>query len=209
MSDGVDAAGEADTLVIPLDPPITVKGGEWAQITLVEPRAQQVRLAEKELDERLSEASHTAYQMELVRAVAGVPKAVVEALRVRQLGEAYNFLAGFMDDPYEDIDQANEAPPDTLDLPIEPPLTWNKGSYPSLPLREPTAEELRKARGFMRSGVTPYTHRSYQMELLQMVTGFNPAIIHGLRIRTLTEASRHLALFIAAGRRAGKASRSS
>ena len=198
-----------DTLVISLDPPIRSKGGEWAQLTLVEPRAQQVRLAEKELDAAMSPASQTAYQMELVRAVADVPKHVVEALRVRHLGEAFNFVAGFMDDPYDDIDQAGDALPDPLDLPIEPPLTWNKGVYASLPLREPTAEELRKAQAFMRSGVTPYTHRSYQMELLQMVTGLNPAIIHGLRIRTLTEASRHLALFIAAGRKAGKRSPSS
>ena len=198
-----------DSYDMPLDPPVVVKGVTYDVLHLQEPRAQQVRQAEQKLDANLSEASITDYYIALIQSVAKVPPVVVEALSVRQFGEAYGFLERFIaDNPYGDIEQ-EDVPPDTFEMPLDPPLAWNGGEIHALTLREPTTGELRRARGFKRAGITPYSERTYGMELLTMVTGVNAAVIHGLRIRDYTRASRHLALFIIAGRRAGSRSPSS
>lgn len=198
---------EADILVLALDPPVKVKGGECASLTLCEPRARHVRDAEKKLDARLSEASITDHDIALVASCSGASEDVVKALPVRRLSAAVNFLMGFVKDPYADLEdeQLDDLPEAEFEIAVEPPLTWSGASFSVLVLREPTAEELRKARQFTRSSITPYTVRCREMELLRLVTGLQPAVIDGLRIRTQVEASRQLARFIEAGRRAGSA----
>ena len=200
-----EAAAEApvfETLELELSPPVTVRGVTYDVLRLQEPRAQQVRSAEQKLDSTLSEASVTEYQMELVRQVAKVTDDVVKALTVRQLYGAYNFLADFITDPYAGME--GDAEPQAIEMPLSASLSFSGGQVTSLSLREPTAEELRRARNLMRTATTPYTHRSYEMSLLESVTGLPAEVIHGLRIRDLTRASRHLAGFIEAGRKTGK-----
>ena len=198
----------ADTLDLVLDPPVKAKGGECASLTLTEPRARHVRDAEKKLDARLSEASITEYEMALIKACSGADDAVVQALTARQAGAAMAFLQPFVGDPTADMDDdpLDDLPEAAFDVAIEPPVTWSKISYPALPLREPTLEELKRSRQFTKQAITPYTVRCRDMELLRLVTNLPPAVIDGLRIRTLTEATRQLARFIAAGRRGGRSS---
>lgn len=199
-----DAGGSFDLV---LDPPIKTKGGECAALTLTEPRAKHVRDAEKRLDARMSEASVTDYEMALIKACSGADEEIIKALGVRQAGAAMNFLQPFIGDPTDNLDDdaLDDLPEATFEVAIDPALTWQKNSYPSLTLREPTLEELKRARQFTKQAFTPYTIRCRDMELLRLVTGLPPAVIDGLRIRTLTEASRQLARFIKAGQRAGKA----
>ena len=185
-------------------PPVVFKGATFDVLRLKEPRALQVRDAEQKIDATMSESSVTDYQIELVRLVAKVPEPVVAALPSRQLAVAYNYLADFIDAPGEDVVADGLDLPDACEMPLDPPLAWNGALVHSLTLREPTADQLRKARAFMRSGVTVYTHRCYHMHLLESVAGVSAAVVHGLRIRDLTRASRHLERFIAAGRRTGK-----
>lgn len=209
-----------ETFSLQLDPPIKVKGGEVSVIELKEPRARQVRDAEARLDERLSEASATEYQMTLVRLVSDVPQEVVNELPIVALGQAMGFLQAFIDAGTDDEEATVRAEEDaggidldslpaTVEVPIDPPVKWQGVEYGMIMLRQPRASELKQARQHMRSAVTPLTVRTYQLALLTSVSGLPPAVVDGLRIRTATEATRHLARFIRAGRQAGKASSAS
>ena len=207
-----DAAADAgDTLVLELSPPIKVKGGECSSLTLREPRARHVRDAEKKLDARMSEQSVTEHDIALVASCAGVDDDVVRAMPVRKIGAAVNWLLAFVKDPFIDLDDdpLDDLPDAEFEIIIDPPIVWQKLEYPRLTLREPTADEMRRARVHTSKAITPYTIRCREMELIRLVSGLHPAVIDGLRIRTQVEASRQLARFIEAGRRAGKGSSSS
>ncbi len=194
-----------DTLELRLDPPVSVKGGEVSLLIFAEPRARHVRDAEKKLDARMSEASITEYEVALITACAGVDAAVAHALTARQSGEAVNWLQRFIGNSYGSLedDPLDDLPDGPFDFEVSPPLSWQGIDYPTLTLREPTLEELRKARAHTRQAMTPYTVRARDIELLRLVSGLPPAVIDGLRIRTQVEATRQLARFIEAGRRAG------
>lgn len=211
-----DAGGDLpDRCTIPLDPPVELKGGgRCTELVLQEPRARQVKEAEQKLDSYISEASITDYEMHLVRSVSGVSDEVVKALPVVTLGRCMGFLQPFLDAGSADAQADAEADekgmdldalPDAVEVAVEPPLKWNGAEYPVILLRQPRAAELRSARAHTKTATTPYTVRCFQMALLTSVSGLPPAVVDGLRIRTLTEASRHLARFIRAGRQAGKA----
>ena len=197
----------AESLLLELDPPVKVKGGECTSLTLTEPRARHVREAEKQLDDQYSEASVADYEKVLIAACSGVDEEIIKHLTARQVGRAMNFLNAFVGDVYKDADDdaLDDLPEGAFEIAIDPPLSWNKISYPTLVLREPLLDEMRRARQFTRQKLTAYTVRARDMELLRLVTGLPPAVIDGLRITTLREATRQLNRFILAGRKAGKA----
>lgn len=198
-----EATPADDTLEIALDPPIKFKGGEIASLTLQEPTAKQVRDAEKRLDAMFSPPSITEYHMELVRSVSGLSEDAVKLLPVSKLNAAAEFVRNFIDAEPPPSDGDDALMP-MLEVTLDPPLTWNKATYTAIQLREPTIEELRKAKSFQRLAITPYTTRCCDMQLLEAVSGLPAAVIHSLPIRKLVEASIILARFTTGGLTIGK-----
>jgi hypothetical protein len=83
------------TLDLELDPPIEWQGKTYSTLHLEEPTTRQQRQSEQELQPPVTMLSLRNHQIALVSQVAGVPRNVIEMMRISQMLEAYNFLAPF------------------------------------------------------------------------------------------------------------------
>jgi hypothetical protein len=83
-----------------LDPPIKVGGKTYDGLHLREPTARMVARAEKELGGGVVTLyTLRRYQIALLSRAAGVPRAVILAMPVRQLIDAMSFLTAFIAPP--------------------------------------------------------------------------------------------------------------
>ncbi|HVB67982.1 MAG TPA: phage tail assembly protein [Acetobacteraceae bacterium] len=83
------------TLDIPIEPPLKLKGAEYAVLSLREPQAIEVQKAETHLRQPSMDKMR-AYQINLVAQVSGLPEPVVGCLRISTLRTAMDYLEGFI-----------------------------------------------------------------------------------------------------------------
>ena len=93
-------AGDDDVprvLVIDIDPPIEFSNGKtYDTLRLEEPTGQAVQKAEQELKDGANWASLRAYQFALISNATGVPRGVIERMRISQIIQAADFLQTFL-----------------------------------------------------------------------------------------------------------------
>jgi hypothetical protein len=75
-----------------IDPPITFAKKPFSRLHLCEPTGAQIQKAEFELAAAQNIFTMRRYQITLIAAVAKVPREVVEAMRVTQIEECFEFL---------------------------------------------------------------------------------------------------------------------
>ena len=83
------------TLDLELDPPIEYQGKTYTALHFEEPTTKQQRMSEQELAAGVNMLSLRNQQIALVSQCAGVPRQVIDMMRISQMVEAYNFLAPF------------------------------------------------------------------------------------------------------------------
>jgi hypothetical protein len=83
-------------LDIDLYPAIEANGKTYAILHLEEPTGRMVQRAEQELGNGGNMGSLRAFQIALVSNAAGVPRSVVEQMRISQIRKAADFLASFI-----------------------------------------------------------------------------------------------------------------
>ena len=88
---------------------------------------------------------------------------------------------------------------DELNIDLDPPITFNGGSFDRLTLTEPVGKDVQKAESTLKSGVNVESLRAYQIMLITLVSKLPRGVIEQLPIRKLNEASRYLQSFIEAG----------
>ncbi|MCI1794975.1 MAG: phage tail assembly protein [Acetobacter lovaniensis] len=88
-----------ETLIIPLDPPIEVKGGGcYSELSLSEPLSGQVLNAEKHLKGNFGAAELRLYALTLVSQNSGVPMSVLrDYCPIGVLNRAANYLQRFIE----------------------------------------------------------------------------------------------------------------
>jgi hypothetical protein len=84
------------TLDIELDPPVEDNGKTYSTLHLEEPTGLMVERAEAELAGAMSVHALRKYQISLVSHGAGVPRSVVNKMRISQIREAADFLSRFI-----------------------------------------------------------------------------------------------------------------
>jgi Phage tail assembly chaperone proteins, E, or 41 or 14 len=82
---------------IEIDPPVEWNGKTYTTLHLEEPTTRQQKISEQELAGGVNMVTIRNQQIALVSQVSGVPRAVIEAMRISQMLEAYNFLAPYAD----------------------------------------------------------------------------------------------------------------
>ncbi len=194
MSDTAPAL--ADALDIPIDPPVSVKGVEYAQATLREPTLAQVRDAHAKLDDAVmpSVGAQREYELTFFAAVSRLPRPVVDALPVRAIRWGVDYLTAFVTAPLPDAPADVE---DQFTLALDPPVRANGGEIGEVELREPRGGELRAAEALMgpQTPPLPGAVRKYQIRLIQEVSGLNALAVGQLPIRAAREAVRYLENF--------------
>ena len=83
-------------LTIEIDPPVEWNGKTYSELRLEEPIGRMIQKAEQELSSGASFAALRNYQFSLVSNCSGVPRAVIEQMRISQIQKAADFLARFM-----------------------------------------------------------------------------------------------------------------
>jgi hypothetical protein len=91
----------------------------------------------------------------------------------------------------------------TLDLVLDPPITFQGGKFDVLHLREPVAREVRTAEQYFKPAGSAQSVRDYQMHLIQLVASVPFPVVEALPVRTLNQAGRYLQRFIQAGPESG------
>ena len=194
-----------DTMTITLDPPVAYRGGEIAQLDLREPKAREVREAEREYSTEAPWAGAMAYELRLIGMVTGLNQMALDALPIGATNYASTFLQEFVEAGARDpAAEEDETPPEAMTLSIHPPVKFTGTDYTDLDLREPLASEIRKARQLMRTAGSLFEQRRAQMALVTAVSGLPAPVIDALPIRLLNEAARILSRFTVAGRPTGK-----
>jgi hypothetical protein len=84
------------TLDMIIDPPIEWNNNTYESLHLEEPTAHQVERAESELAGSVNVHALRKYQIALVSQSSGLPRQVVERMRISQVREASDFLSTFI-----------------------------------------------------------------------------------------------------------------
>jgi len=95
LTDDGKGDGFPRTLRIELDPHIEVNGRTYTTLDLSEPTGRMIVNAEAELARGNDVHSLRKFQLALVSQASGLPRAVVENMRITQIEEAFNFLTSF------------------------------------------------------------------------------------------------------------------
>ena len=85
----------SQTLDLTIDPPIVLNEKTYEHMHLHEPNGFQQVNAEKELATGMNVYTLRNYQIMLVALVSGWPRVAVERMPIRQIQEAFDFLAPF------------------------------------------------------------------------------------------------------------------
>src|ERR1700739_4519536 len=93
---GLAHDGLPRSLDIEIDPPVQWDSKTFDHLHLEEPTARMVLRAEGELSGTVNMPQMRAYQIALVSHAAGVPRQVIEQMRISQMLEAFGFLAHFI-----------------------------------------------------------------------------------------------------------------
>lgn len=94
--------------------------------------------------------------------------------------------------------------PASWSIPLSPSVSFNNQEYTELSLREPTADEVRKAEEHLRAGpMLPHCRRNYQMNLIAMVSGLPLPVVQKIGVAKVQMAMAYLGLFLAAGQGTG------
>jgi hypothetical protein len=83
-------------LDIELDPPIEWNGKTYSSLHLEEPTGRMVERAEGELSQASNFQALRRYQFALLSLVSGVPRQVIEQMRISQINEGTDFLRPFI-----------------------------------------------------------------------------------------------------------------
>lgn len=83
-------------LSIDIDPPIEHNGKSYSVMNLEEPTGRQIERAESELAPGVNVHTLRKYQFALVSQASGLPRAVVEQMKISQIKKAADFLAPFI-----------------------------------------------------------------------------------------------------------------
>jgi hypothetical protein len=83
-------------LDIEIDPPVEWNGKTYNVLHLKEPTGRQVERAEGELTANSNFQSLRKYQFALLSLVSGVPRQVIEQMRITQINEGTDFLRPFI-----------------------------------------------------------------------------------------------------------------
>jgi hypothetical protein len=95
-ADAISEDAFPHTKDIDIDPPLDVNGKTYNTLHLSEPTARMVERAESELAGQMTVHTLRKYQIALVSQGAGVPRQVVEQMRISQVREAADFLSSFI-----------------------------------------------------------------------------------------------------------------
>ena len=99
-TNGQAATGSDDdaprTLDIVIDPPVEWNSKTYESLHLEEPTAHMVERAEVELAGNVNVHALRKYQIALVSQCSGVPRQVVERMRISQVRECADFLSSFI-----------------------------------------------------------------------------------------------------------------
>lgn len=193
-------------LVIPLDPPIDAPGGgKVAELQLKEPYAVQVANADRETTRGFSQHTLRRRNIAMISLVSNIPADVVRKMPIGVIRAATDFLQAFLDDDVEaEIDFA--ANPKDWEMPVSPAIRIGPLEFSTLRLREPTAETVEKAEEKLGTSGTGYALRQYQITLVALTAGVDPAVAGRLRIRELNAASVYIQRFISGGPAIGDSS---
>lgn len=98
-----------------------------------------------------------------------------------------------------DASTAETEAPDTLTIPLVPPVSHKGGILDALHLREPTLGEVRLAEALMKAlAPSPADERAYQQKLVSLVAGIAPDAVGDLPASKLVQAVQFLEGFILA-----------
>lgn len=86
-----------DSLTIEFVEPISVNGKTYERLVVETPTAGQVMTAEAELANGLNIYARRRYQIAIVTAASGLPRAVIEKMKLEQMEQAANFLSRYLD----------------------------------------------------------------------------------------------------------------
>jgi hypothetical protein len=104
----------------------------------------------------------------------------------------------------DDVVSADPArPPPTLTIPIDPPITFNGGTYSSLTLREPTVGQKRVASEQTRHGASIPAVNLYEIHFISGVSGVPVPVVERLPVTILNRAMSYIDFFLQDGRQTG------
>jgi Phage tail assembly chaperone proteins, E, or 41 or 14 len=84
------------TMDLEIDPPVEWNNKTYTSLHLEEPTGEMVERAEQELAGNVSVHALRKYQIALVSHGAGVPRQVIQRMRISQIKKAADFLSVFM-----------------------------------------------------------------------------------------------------------------
>lgn len=97
---------------------------------------------------------------------------------------------------------------ETADLPgsveLDPPVETKGGTIHSIPVREPTAAEMRKAMSFLRNGTNPEATLNSQISLVVSVSGLSQQAVDQIPFSKVMEAADAIQGFIDRGQQTGR-----
>ena len=86
-------------LEVHFDPALVYNGDSYDSVTVREPTAKQVQLAEAALKQSVNVATMREYQILLVSLVAGIKRGHAEQMPISKLNQLSAFVQGFIDGP--------------------------------------------------------------------------------------------------------------
>lgn len=90
--------------------------------------------------------------------------------------------------------------PDSLTIPIEPPIAFQGANYTQIVLREPKIDHVRQAQEQLRSGQNiPHNETNYRMHLVSKVAGVPFPVVQQMGVSRINAAMAFLNLFMFAG----------
>jgi hypothetical protein len=166
-----------EALTFSLSRPIEWEGTTYAEISLREPTAGELRTA-------VGGENAVAIGIKLVAEVAGIPERAIERLGSADFNRATAWLAPFYArTASDDVLVVNEDRPGTATLTLRKPIRFHDAEHSKIELREPTAGDLR----FAAAGDNMI---DADIRLLAVVMGVPISVIVGMPAREFMGASR-------------------
>lgn len=111
------------------------------------------------------------------------------------------------DNPQQSVSEAFDgllaglaALPDSLTIPIEPPIVWQGTTCSQLVLHEPKIDHVRQAQEQLRNGASmPHNETNYRMHLIAKVSGVPFPVVQQMGVSRINAAMAFLNLFMFAG----------
>lgn len=194
---------------LPITPAIEINGQSYTEIRLREPVLADFVAMARKIGDELNEETLYLGEIELVRAVSGLPGEVIDRLRADLLDTARDYLTGFEQAAREDVEKLRNEWGDTLPpsytVDLGQPINATGRDFVSLDLTPPTVGPVRRARAFLKKQ-TVLNLLLHDQVLLEAVSGWPKAAILSLPISKKIAASGYLESFLFAGQKTGSTS---